>query len=129
MTYASNPLTLSLHYVTSLNDRAAVYIGLGGGYYRLTLESQATDLYAPGALTQLSRKVQAFAPHICLGLECAVTGRIVLVGELRQSAGQARVSTTDPAGSSEEDLSFGGTQVKIGFRIFVGRSPEDRRTR
>ncbi len=130
MTYTSTPVTLSLHYIAPVNDRTAVYIGLGGGYYWLTLESSDIDLFASGQTTQSTRKVQAFAPHVCLGLECAVMGRIVLIGEVRQSVGKARLSTTDAFGFiSEEDFPFGGTQAKIGLRIFIGRPPDDKKPR
>jgi len=125
MTYTATPISLSLHYVVPVNDRAAFHIGLGGGFYALTLETEDRDLYSASQTTKSTQKARAFAPHLCLGFECALTGKLVLVGEVRQSAGKARLSTTDRYGFiSEGDLSFGGTQIKIGLRIFLGRSQD-----
>jgi len=124
-TYAAMPVSLTLYYFAPVSDRLAVCLGLGGGYYSLSIktETETKYLYYNPETTTETQKVRAFAPHLCLGFEYDLLKKVVIVGEVRQSAGKTKVSTTDPYGfKSEQDISFGGIQVKIGIRVYLGGS-------
>ncbi len=124
-TYAAMPASLALHFFTPVNSRLAVYLGLGGGYYSLSIKNETEDrsLYYNPQTTAETQKAQAFAPHVCLGLECGLSKKVFMVGEVRQSAGKTKVSTIDRYGfNSEQDISFGGMLVKIGIRVYLGGS-------
>jgi len=124
-TYAAMPASLTLHCFTPVNDRLAVYLGLGCGYYSLLIKNEAEVRgldYNPQTTTE-TQEAQAFAPHVCLGFECGLLKKMVMVGEVRQSAGKTKISTTDRYGfNSEQDISIGGIQVKIGIRVYLGGS-------
>jgi len=124
-TYAVLPVSLTLSYFAPVSDRLAVCLGFGGGYYSLSITSKVEDqgyYYYPQTTTE-TEKAKAFAPHLCLGFEYELSKKVVIIGEVRQSAGKTKISTTDPYGfNSEQDISFGGIQVKIGFRVYLGGS-------
>lgn len=128
-TYAAIPASLTLDCFTPVNDRLAVYLGLGCGYYSLSIKNEAEvrALYGNPQTTTETQKARAFAPHVCLGFECGLLKKMMLVGEVRQSAGKTKVSTTDRYGfNNEQDISIGGTQVKIGIRVYLGASTNSR---
>jgi len=124
-TYAVLPVSLTLYYFAPVSDRLAVCLGLGGGDYFLSITTKVDDqgyYYLPQTTTE-TQKARAFAPHLCLGFEYELLKKVVIIGEVRQSAGKTKISTTDPYGfQSEQDISFGGIQVKIGFRVYLGGS-------
>jgi len=121
--YTATPISLTLHYIVPLNNRAAFTIGLGGGFYALAIETEDSDPNDRSRTMRTAQKARAFAPHLCLSFECGLIGKMALIGEVKQSAGKTKISTTDPYGFiSKQDLSFGGTQVKIGIRIVLDRS-------
>jgi len=124
-TYTVLPVSLTLSYFAPVSDRLAVCLGFGGGYYSLSITSKVEDqgyYYYPQTTTE-TEKAQAFAPHLCLGFEYELLKKVVIIGEVRQSAGKTKISTTDPYGfNSEQDISFGGIQVKIGLRVYLGGS-------
>lgn len=124
-TYAALPVCLTFYYYAPASDRLAVCFGLGVGDYFLSITNKAEDqgyTYYPQTTTE-TQKARAYAPHLCLGFEYEFLKKVAIIGEVRHSAGKTKVSTTDSYGfQSEQDISFGGVQVKIGFRVYLSGS-------
>jgi hypothetical protein len=124
-TYTVLPVSLTLYYFAPVSDRLAVCLGFGGGDYSLSIKTETETKYLsynPETTTE-TEKARAYAPHICLGFEYELLKKVMIIGEVRQSAGKTKISTTDPYGfKSEQDISFGGIQVKIGLRVYLGGS-------
>ncbi len=125
-TYSAMPASLSLYYVTPVSGRLAIYVGLGGGYYALSIKNETEEhspyYFQPQTATD-AHKARAFAPQVCLGFESGLCKNVAVVGEVRHSAGKTSMSTTDTYGfTSEQDIAFGGIQVKVGIRVMLGGS-------
>jgi opacity protein-like surface antigen len=77
-TYSAMPASLSLYYVTPVSDRLAIYVGLGGGYYALSIKNETEEYspyYSQARTTTDTQKARAFAPQVCLGLNRPVQER------------------------------------------------------
>jgi len=115
------PLNLSLFYFIPINKGFSAYVGLGGGHYSLSIkeESEESSAYSNPEKTTETDKLKAFAPHFCFGFEGNAYKRMVIFGEVKYSSGKDKLKKTDQYGySSEQDIFFGGPQVKIGIRFY-----------
>lgn len=125
-TYSAMPASLSLYYVTPVSDRLAIYVGLGGGYYALSIKNETEEhspYYSQPQTATDTQKARAFAPQVCLGFESGLFKNVTVVGEVKHSAGKTSMSTTDTYGfTSKQDIAFGGIQVKVGIRVMLGGS-------
>jgi len=114
------PITLSLLYRNSLGKGGEVYSGFGVGFYFLKESEHATSqsLYQGVNKSDAEWSGSALAPHVCLGLEAGIRGGLRLFGEVRYVVGAVSAEKTDAYQTVKSDLSFGGAQVKCGFRLY-----------
>jgi opacity protein-like surface antigen len=119
-TYSSVPINASLLFITPVGKRFSTYIGLGIGYYLIKVKEDwigKSTLYGTKSDTETDR-MNGFAPHINVGIETAVSMRIVIFGEVKQIVGKTKFKETDEDGYSERDVHFKGPEVKIDIRFY-----------
>lgn len=123
MTYSSMPISLSLFFITPLDNTLSTYIGLGLGYYTLKYKwkHRSSDPFGGrGDIYIQIQKIRGFAPHINLGIESVFFKRLTIFGELRHIVGKAELKEEIENGNvyiSKRDVHFGGSVVKIGVRF------------
>lgn len=123
MTYSSMPISVSLFFITPIDNRFSTYIGLGLGYYTIKYkwEDRWTDPFGGGGDYIRIQKIRGFAPHINLGLESTFFKWLTIFGELRQIVGKAELKEEYENGAgyiAKRDVHFGGLEVKIGIRFY-----------
>ncbi|GEM_PF-2846254 len=119
--YTLIPADFSFLYVMPLNKDFAAYIGVGGGYYSLTIDESSirSGLSNEPQLTGQTYNLNAWAPHVCLGLEAYISKRFGIFGEAKYFAAKDKlVKNEEGSFSTEQDFNYGGPQLKIGIRFY-----------
>jgi hypothetical protein len=118
--YASLPVCLSFLYAVPISDAVTAYLGAGAGFYSLTIEETSTEegYYTTAKRTETNRELNGIAPHLSLGLESRFSKRLAVFGEVRQSLGRKNLKIEDGTFSREQDVQFGGFQLKAGVRLY-----------
>jgi opacity protein-like surface antigen len=110
--YTCIPVSASLLFSTPVGEKFSAFIGIGLGHYSTT-----TKEYQDGSETDTD-KIKGFAPHVSIGIESAVSSRIAVIGEVKQIVGKAKWRDTEGIYSMEGDVHIGGTELKIGVRLY-----------
>ncbi|OGF59565.1 MAG: hypothetical protein A2Y62_03765 [Candidatus Fischerbacteria bacterium RBG_13_37_8] len=119
-TYRLIPVDFSLLYFIPVNEHFSAYIGAGAGYYSLSIKETSIDIniYSQQIQTSETYNLSALAPLICLGFETDITRKLSIFAEAKHfSAKDTLVRNDNTSFSTEQEIQFGGPQIKIGIRF------------
>lgn len=119
--YTLIPADISFLYIMRMSKDFSAYIGLGGGYYSLTIDESSvrSDLSNEPLKIEKTYNLKAWAPHVCLGLEGDIAKRFGIFGEAKYFVAKDKLAKNEEGSfSTEQDFIFGGPQLKIGIRFY-----------
>lgn len=120
-TYTLMPVSLIFLFVTPLNKGLSAYLGLGGGYCSFSVKEKSEELSLSLEPIKIEEnyKLKALAPYVCFGFEATIFKRLGIFAESSYFIGKDQlVKKEDALFSTEQDVNFGGPQIKIGMRFY-----------
>ena len=119
--YSLFPVDFTFLYFVPLNNKFSAYFGAGGGYYSLSIKEESWEQTGNSQSQQSTEtyKLNALAPHLCIGFEADISKRFGIYGETKYFVAKDTLhKNTEDYFSTEQDINFGGPQLKIGLRFY-----------
>jgi len=119
--YSLFPVDFTFLYFVPVNNKFSAYFGAGGGYYSLSIKEESQEQTGNSQSQQVTEtyKLNALAPHLCLGFEADISKRFGIYGETKYFvAKDTLVKNNTESFSTEQDINFGGPQLRIGIRFY-----------
>lgn len=116
-------INLSILMCAPIGDGSAVYVGAGAGYYPLKVKNylKYSSSNRESYERTDNREFNTIAPHLMIGIETKVAYRVVFFGEARYSVRKGKFEgENSDIYTYGRDLPFGGTELRIGMRVFLG---------
>jgi Outer membrane protein beta-barrel domain len=123
-TYTLFPAEVSFLYYTPVNNRLSAYLGIGAGYYSLSLKQESQDFgISPEPMnTSQAYKIHSWAPHVCIGFEAKIYNYAGIFGEVNYVTAKSKFTSNEATYSNEQDINYGGPQLKVGIRFQFGNN-------